>query len=726
MAARIVQLSKFFSRLKIEGNKLKFTWLIGAGMSASSGIPLATKISHQIVLFEYLSEMIWEGELKNPIPNIADAELKYSNRQGLDAFFSWYDESELSEDYYFETLKQKSWNWLKQQDGFENSNIEDPETYQKLFQHFFQSSTTHHHFLTTIVSRRQGVNLAHLGLAGILKDHPEWGHTVFTTNFDDLLLESIYSLGHTARIFGDLELQTGSDTPSLEPTYPQIVHLHGRHTSYRLLNTSAQISIVDEKMQSAFEKHLAESHLIVVGYSGWNDLVMRTFKKNPHLLKGTLFWVPYESRNNIRNEVNKFLDDLPPSKAVILIDDQKPIDADSFMLRMCNFINEDNDGFLPYRKGILNYAARQHKFTLEQLKKHPSHDPNRILDLALEAQKNIESGQKEIANNKLRKAWDLAGKIDDIDEVVEGKAYIELGAAHIMLRQFEKGIESLEKATDIWKNQGYNNTTNTHRLKIFSLLGEAYYRMGLTSEALNNLSIARRIAKSGEREFVGYAHLLVAKLSLQQGRGLLNGNAPSLTKESLEDSKRIFENPQDKFGLALYYKESANILSSKRKFEDAEIQYEKAYNLFVEIDDQLGIANTLFGFGQTYVRSKDIDKAKINLTKANDIYSKENHLLGLANVKSAYGDIYKVENRTSESLNYYKEALTIYEELETIQGIELAKVEILKLEFEQLKIEEFEQRLKELVVLNQKTLSRYPLERRLELEEKLKERRILN
>ena len=642
MAAKVVQLSDFFNRLRKEGNKHKFTWLIGAGMSVSSGIPLATIISHQIALFEYLSDMVWAGELENPIPDIDDTELTYSNRKGLNAFLDWFDKCETSNEPIFEDLKEKSWSWLKQKEDFKGSKASDPETYQKLFNHFFQNSTTHHLFLTTIVSRRQGVNLAHLGLAGILKDHPEWGHTVFTTNFDDLLLESIYSLGHTARIFGDLELQPGTDSPSTDPTYPQIVHLHGRHTSYRLLNTSAQISIVDEKMQSAFEKHLAESHLIVVGYSGWNDLVMRTLKNNPYSLKGTLYWVPYEGRFNIREEVNQFLDYLPPGKAVIIVDNQKPINADSFMLSMCNFINKNNGGFLPYRKGILNYAARQHKFTLEQLKKHPIHDPNRILDLALEAQRNIENSQKDIANNKLQKAWVLADTIDDIDKVIEGKAYIELGVAHTMLRQFEKGIESFEKAINIWKNQGYNNITNMHRLKIFSLLGEVYYRMGLTSEALENLSIARRIARSGEKEFVGYAHLLFAKLSLQQGRGLLNGNAPSLTKESLGDSKTIFKNSQDKFGLALYYKELANVLSSKRNFEDAEIQYDKAYNLFVEIDDQLGIANTLFGLGQTYIRSKNMDKAKINLTKANAIYSQENHLLGLANVKSAYGDICKV------------------------------------------------------------------------------------
>ena len=329
MVAKITQLSEFLRRLRIEGPKPRFTWLVGAGMSASSGIPLATEISSQIILFEYLINYILFENLKNPIPSIADTDLSYNNSKGLTAFFDWYEESKATENPWFKELLENSCYWLRQQEGFKDSAIDSPETYQKLFNRFFQSTTTHHHFLTNIVNRRRGVNLAHLGLAGMLRDHPEWGHTVFTTNFDDLLLEAIYSLNYTARIFGDLELQSETDSPSLEPTYPQIVHLHGRHTSYRLLNTPDQISIIDPSMQRAFEKHIAESHLVVVGYSGWNDLVMRTLKNNPLMLKGTLFWVPYRDQTTVREEVKKFLHSLPPNKAVIIEDRDNPIDADS-------------------------------------------------------------------------------------------------------------------------------------------------------------------------------------------------------------------------------------------------------------------------------------------------------------------------------------------------------------------------------------------------------------
>ena len=59
MSVNIIGLNSFFkSFLKesVKNNrpKKKFVWLIGAGMSYSSGIPLAQGVSDRITLLEYL------------------------------------------------------------------------------------------------------------------------------------------------------------------------------------------------------------------------------------------------------------------------------------------------------------------------------------------------------------------------------------------------------------------------------------------------------------------------------------------------------------------------------------------------------------------------------------------------------------------------------------------------------------------------------------------------
>lgn len=282
------------------------------------------------------------------------------------------------------------------------------------------------------------------------------------------------------------------------------------------------------------------------------------------------------------------------------------------MLDICRVINSHNGGFLPYRQGILNYASRQHSFTLTQLKDHPVHDPNRVLDLAIEAQTDIQVGSFDDAKEKLKKAWFLIETVEDIPKVTVGRSYIEIGAAHIMMRQFKKGIDSLELAKELWGKLGYNQITNMNKLKIFSMLGEAFYRMGNTEAALDNLKIARSIARSGEVEFVGYAHLLLAKLALQRGRGV-QPDEITPTQETLNRAKELFLETKDDFGLALYYKELANALSARGDFQDANQYYASAYTIFDRLNDQLGLANTLFSLGQMHIRAQNIEWAKQEL-----------------------------------------------------------------------------------------------------------------
>ncbi len=250
MPAKIRLFSDFLNRLEREGARNHFTWLIGAGMSVSSGISLASEISQKIILFEYIasekSERPWESE--------SDEVINYDT--DLDDFLTWSHELEQKDSGTFKQMCMDSIEWLKRVNGFGDISPESPELYPLLFQHFFQDRTMVHYFLTTLVSRIRGINLAHLGLAGLLKSHPKWGHTVFTTNFDDLLLSALFSLNHTARVFGDV---LSDDKPLTNPNHPQIVHLHGRHTGYRLLNTKGQIARIDEKLKAGFIKHLENS-----------------------------------------------------------------------------------------------------------------------------------------------------------------------------------------------------------------------------------------------------------------------------------------------------------------------------------------------------------------------------------------------------------------------------------------------------------------------------------
>jgi len=57
MAVKLIDIDDFFRRLQVEESVVRrFTWLIGAGLSVSAGIPLAQGVSSRIMIFEYYIE----------------------------------------------------------------------------------------------------------------------------------------------------------------------------------------------------------------------------------------------------------------------------------------------------------------------------------------------------------------------------------------------------------------------------------------------------------------------------------------------------------------------------------------------------------------------------------------------------------------------------------------------------------------------------------------------
>ncbi|MEM6457563.1 MAG: hypothetical protein AAF772_20920, partial [Acidobacteriota bacterium] len=163
MPAQIRSLSDFLRRLSLEGSDTPFTWLIGAGMSWSAGIPLARDVSARIAIFEYLAQE------QRPRPWDENNEHSISYKNDLSHFLNWYQHAEVHDNSRIQEIGDASSAWLSKQKDFENFSLSNPETYSQLFKVFFQSTTLHHKVLTLLVGKARGINLSHLGLAGLLR-----------------------------------------------------------------------------------------------------------------------------------------------------------------------------------------------------------------------------------------------------------------------------------------------------------------------------------------------------------------------------------------------------------------------------------------------------------------------------------------------------------------------------------------------------------------------------
>ncbi len=150
--------------------------------------------------------------------------------------------------------------------------------------------------ITRTSSRRDGYDFEALYLAHLatlkVEGHDAFLRTILTTNFDNVLPNSFSILGSECRLIDHdslLEDEDG-DTP-----YPRIVYLHGRYLNYVLANTDEQIRQRREVISRFLGKLDRRSRLLVVGYSGWEDAVMRALGAllaSGHFLAG-VSWFHY-------------------------------------------------------------------------------------------------------------------------------------------------------------------------------------------------------------------------------------------------------------------------------------------------------------------------------------------------------------------------------------------------------------------------------------------------
>ncbi|MCR9244551.1 MAG: SIR2 family protein [bacterium] len=550
-------------------------------MSVTAGIPLARGVSERIVMFEYLLSVAgkrpWRTETTSPITYRADL---------LD-FLDWYEEENGSE--RFSLLAAEAAEWLGATEPFLGVKPDEPKCYQLLFQHLLQDSTIHHKFLSALVRRARGVNLAHLGLAGILRDYPEWGHTVFTTNFDDLLLKSLLTINHTARVFGDMQSE---DRPSLRPSYPQVVHLHGRHTGYRLLNSREQVALVDPGLQEGFKRHIADSHLVVLGYSGWDDLVMTTLAEWPSrqtLIRGNVFWIPFRSEATILPEVRQFLDQCPPGRVSIVTDESRNLDADQFVLRLSDALSRDSGGFARYRSSIIQHAQEQHRFVLGQLKLHVGYHPSEALILASRALDALAGGDEACARGRLDAALAIARESDCPIEIV-ARVKLLVGKFFMHLREYEAANQAFRESESAWAGTPATAPDREQaRAQAVKHLAECLFLSGELEEA--EIAAKRAISRCrykvhGSEEVTAYANKLLGDILLRRGNAL-GARGP------LRQARNYFEGSEDEYGLAITCRSFAEAAFRLGDFEVAAVELKQSAALWRQLGSTVGMSGVL-------------------------------------------------------------------------------------------------------------------------------------
>lgn len=234
-------------------------WLLGAGVSASAGIPTAWDM-----IWRFKRELFVAQRKVSPesVADLADPSIQ----QLLDSHIAASD-----------SLPPPG----------------APDEYAALFEATYPAEKDRQAFILAMI---KGAKLAygHLALAAMLKA----GHAnlVWTTNFDHLLGDAC------AKTFGTtLNLNIiGLDSPILAgqqiaaQSFPIEIKLHGDFRSRRLKNTADELRQQDAQLGAQLEDNCGRHGLIVAGYSGRDNSIMDVFDAalaKANAFPGGLFWL---------------------------------------------------------------------------------------------------------------------------------------------------------------------------------------------------------------------------------------------------------------------------------------------------------------------------------------------------------------------------------------------------------------------------------------------------
>ena len=234
-------------------------WLLGAGASASAGIPTAL-------------DMIWEFK----------QQLFISQRR-----VSPHTVGDLSNPGIRSQLQAHI-------DSLEHLPPSGaPDEYAALFEAVYPSEADRRTYLEAkIVGAKP--SYGHLALATLMRSR--YTHLVWSTNFDPLLADACAKVYDTTGPLTTVALDAPDQATQLiaEGRWPLEIKLHGDFRSRRLKNTSDELRHQDARLRQLLVNSCQRFGLVVVGYSGRDNSIMDAIEEALNLknsFPSGLFWL---------------------------------------------------------------------------------------------------------------------------------------------------------------------------------------------------------------------------------------------------------------------------------------------------------------------------------------------------------------------------------------------------------------------------------------------------
>ncbi|MCE2432655.1 MAG: SIR2 family protein [Candidatus Latescibacteria bacterium] len=234
-------------------------WLLGAGASASAGLPTAADMIWQF------KQELFVSQRKVSRQSVADL-----SNPAIQAQLQTYIDS-------FGQLPSTG----------------DPDEYAALFEEVYPSEADRRVYIHSKVAGAKP-SYGHLALATLM--HAKRTRLVWTTNFDAMVADACAKVyGTTGSLMSvDLDVPELGEQAIREERWPVEVKLHGDFHSRRLKNTAEELRHQDARLRNILIDSCSRFGLVVAGYSGRDDSVMDALDEatqQPGAFPSGLFWL---------------------------------------------------------------------------------------------------------------------------------------------------------------------------------------------------------------------------------------------------------------------------------------------------------------------------------------------------------------------------------------------------------------------------------------------------
>jgi tetratricopeptide (TPR) repeat protein len=620
---KIESLEYLISRVfeKDQTGKPKFCFLLGAGCSAYSGIPLGWGVIERCRTIVFLNHHLQGSKVKNmAYPTwrdyyqaaekfreerkdeyekfVAESEKKFrTNLTEKDIRDIIPDELENSHDFDYPAYSEKVINdrlygfWLDKYD-------EDPRERQMFIEHIIED----------IEPAGDYILFSSLVDGQVI-------HNVFTTNFDDLLNEALVNYyNNRARVYAHNEMARYISPVSKRPN---IIKLHGDYLYENIKNTNLETGDLEANMKTKFSEMLNQMNLVVVGYGGADHSVMSVLELVKKDTKYCLIWCGIDP-DKLNWRVVHLLNSTKNSFFVQVTDFQ------TLVLKLWTNADlklPDLESDLKVKKSRLEDFLTKYKDQVKDRDEVTKKEMDILVDRT-EALKWFNRGYEEKDFNKQIDYYSKAiefnpkdhlafynrafsyGELKQYDKAIEDlnialqidptytNAYINRGLAFNNLKQYDQAIEDYSKAIDLDPNSvlAYGNRSSVYYDlnqydKVIEDCNKAIELDPNYSNGYINRGLAFSSMKQYDKALWDYDKAIERTTNpslAYSNRGLLYINTLKFDKAIADFNKAIendplFTNAYINRGLAFY---------NLKQFDDAIKDYTKA----IELDQNYALA----------------------------------------------------------------------------------------------------------------------------------------